>query len=216
MKRIFPIEELRRLAAIALDVSDYEPADSARIRAIPDVRTIRYYTTLGLIDRPAEMQGRTAFYSLRHVQQLAAIKRLQARGLTLSDIQQEMLGLSAAKLSQLADLPDEFERISGRIATAILAKMEAPPSSAAEPELAFWKRVPKASGSRRAESVGNGHVARVLRIRLDKNSTVEVNAFESNVDAGKIRSAAQPLIDELIRQRLIQPGSSNSSEVNDE
>lgn len=211
MKPIFPIEELRRLAVVALDLSGYAPAESARIRAIPDVRTIRYYTTLGLIDGPAEMQGRTAFYTLRHVEQLVAIKRLQARGLTLADVQQEMLGLSAAKLARLADLPDELEKRSSQDP---VAKKVATPSRVAEPEPAFWKRVPK--DSRQSESGSGDGADRVWRIKLDEHTTLEVNALASGIDVAKIREAARPLIDELLRQQLIQKRRSSPREVNDE
>ena len=150
MKRTFPIEELRHFAAIALDHTDYEPADSARVRAVPDVRTIRYYTTIGIIDRPAEMQGRTALYGLKHVQQLVAIKRLQAEGLTLSDIQQRLLGLPKSKLKKLAALPEDLE--------AVAAKQKSQPKRSAKPQAAqpvieppveeaeFWKELPQVKG----------------------------------------------------------------------
>lgn len=210
MNKIFTIEELRRLAAVALDVSDYEPAESARVRAIPDVRTIRYYTTLGLIDGPAELQGRTAYYTMRHVEQLVAIKRLQGRGLTLADIQQELLGLSPAKLSRLANLPDQLESLSRRdartntkVSTAIVS----------EPEPAFWKRVPLSAGSRNSALRNSPQVARVWRIYLDEHTALEVNGDGSLVDAERIRAAARPLIEELVRQKLI---TSRRNEVNNE
>ena len=78
--------------ALALAV-DYAGQASGRVRDVPDRRTIRYYTTLGLIDRPAAMRGRTALYGLRHLLQLAAIKRLQAHGLSLAEVQQRLVGL---------------------------------------------------------------------------------------------------------------------------
>ena len=58
----------------------------ARPPHVPDARTIRYYATLGLIDRPEAFRGRTALYGARHLSQLVAIKRLQAkvRHLTVS------------------------------------------------------------------------------------------------------------------------------------
>ena len=71
------LAELNERVREALAV-DYVPASSARVRAVPDARTIRYYTTLGLIDRAAEMRGRTALYGERHLLQLVAIKRMQA------------------------------------------------------------------------------------------------------------------------------------------
>lgn len=210
MKRIFPIEELRRLVAIALDVSDYEPTESARVRAIPDIRTIRYYTTLGLIDRPAELQGRTAYYNLRHVEQLVAIKRLQTRGLSLADIQQEMLGLSSARLARLANLPDKLETSAREVAT------ENRTASGAEPETAFWKRIPQSAGRRNSRTDSTVEIMRVTRIKLDEHTTLEFNACELPVDTARILAAARPLIDELMRQQLIQVPRSNLKEKNDE
>lgn len=114
MARIFPIADLRTLVARALRSGSYTPADSGRIRAVPDTRTIRYYTTLGLIDRPAEMQGRTAMYCETHVLQLVAIKRLQADHQTLSDIQSQIVGIPAGKLRKLANLPADFWEVADR------------------------------------------------------------------------------------------------------
>ncbi len=68
-----------------------------RVSAAPDMRTIRYYSSLGLIDRPA-IQGRVAKYSRRHVLQLLAIKILQGASLPLSEIQERLYGLSDAEL----------------------------------------------------------------------------------------------------------------------
>jgi DNA-binding transcriptional MerR regulator len=213
MNKIFTIDELRRLAAVALDVSDYEPAESARVRAIPDLRTIRYYTTLGLVDGPAELQGRTAYYTMRHVEQLVAIKRLQGRGLTLADIQQELLGLSPAKLSRLANLPDQLDSLSRRDATT---NTEVSAATVTEPEPAFWKRVPQSAGSPNSELGSRPQVARVWRINLDEHTTLEVNGGGSLVDAERIRAAARPLIEELVRQKLITSSRPNHNEVNNE
>ena len=66
--------EVERVLAV-----DYEGSRNGRVRDIPDLRTIRYYTTAGLLERPAEMRGRTALYGRRHLLQLVAIKKLQAR-----------------------------------------------------------------------------------------------------------------------------------------
>lgn len=104
----FPIDDLRTLVARALQGGGYSPAESKRIRAVPDTRTIRYYTTLGLIDRPAEMRGRTALYEPHHVMQLVAIKRLQAANQSLSDVQSQLVGITTKQLSKLAGLPEDF------------------------------------------------------------------------------------------------------------
>src|SRR6266481_996794 len=58
-----------------------DAAADARVSAAPDARTVRYYTTLGLLDRP-KIEGRQARYGERHVLQLlyarsdAELKRL--------------------------------------------------------------------------------------------------------------------------------------------
>src|SRR3954464_14632726 len=101
---LWTIDELGVQVALALSV-DYAGAPNGRVREVPDRRTIRYYTTLGLIDRPAEMRGRTALYNRRHLLQLTAIKRLQARGLSLTEVQARLVGLTGAKLEKIAELP---------------------------------------------------------------------------------------------------------------
>lgn len=60
---------------------------NGQVRAVPDERTIRYYATLGLLDRPVAMRGRTALYNARQVAQVVAIKRLQLMGRSLAEIQ---------------------------------------------------------------------------------------------------------------------------------
>src|SRR5215467_13453823 len=101
---LWTIAELGALVARALSV-DYDGQTNGQVRDVPDRRTIRYYTTLGLIDRPAEMRGRTALYGRRHLLQLVAIKKLQARGRTLAEIQERLVGLTDAALRRLAQLP---------------------------------------------------------------------------------------------------------------
>src|SRR4051794_16826477 len=80
----------------------YAGTQSGRIRDVPDLRTTRYYTTLGLLDRPAEMRGRTALYGPRHLLQLVAVKKLQAGGLSLAQVQERLAGATEAALRELA------------------------------------------------------------------------------------------------------------------
>src|ERR1700722_8300979 len=98
------IGELGDRVAEALGGPGYDGVPSGRVREVPDRRTIRYYTTLGLIDRPAEMRGRTALYGPRHLLQLVAIKRLQTRGLSLAEIQTRLVGIADAALRKLAQV----------------------------------------------------------------------------------------------------------------
>jgi DNA-binding transcriptional MerR regulator len=79
-------------------VDDRKP--DGRVSAVPDARTVRYYTTLGLVDRP-RIVDREARYGQRHVLQLAAIKRMQAEGARLADVQRSLYGRSDAELQAL-------------------------------------------------------------------------------------------------------------------
>ena len=108
MSDLWTIDDLAVLAEQALESGDYNGQTSGRVRAVPDARTIRYYTTLGLIDPPAEMRGRKAYYSRRHVLQLAAIKRLQSRGYTLPQVQEALVGADGRALARWAGLKGGF------------------------------------------------------------------------------------------------------------
>jgi DNA-binding transcriptional MerR regulator len=77
-------------------------APDARVSAAPDARTVRYYTTLGLLDRP-QIENRQARYGERHLLQLLAIKALQSLELPLAQIQQTLYARSDAELRQLID-----------------------------------------------------------------------------------------------------------------
>jgi DNA-binding transcriptional MerR regulator len=103
---LWTLDELCEQAAQAL-ASDAPETLDGRVREVPDRRTLRYYTTLGLLDRPAEMRGRTAYYGQKHLWQLLAIKRLQAQGKSLAQIQQALLGLSDEELRRLAGVEAE-------------------------------------------------------------------------------------------------------------
>lgn len=121
-------EQVRNALAVG-----YVPASSARVRAVPDRRTIRYYTTLGLIDRATEMRGRTAYYSTRHLHQLVAVKRLQAEGLTLSQVQQKLAGIGDEALASLAKLPEPGSTPAPEVKAAALT-----PSR----RTSFWEDAP--------------------------------------------------------------------------
>lgn len=131
--------------------SGYVPPGSARVRAVPDARTIRYYSTLGIVDRPA-LLGRTALYGERHLLQLVAIKRLQAEGLALTQVQERLAGLPTEGLRELARVDAEALvqplREEGRQSSA-----PAPSEVADAPRgrRDFWREVPVAA----LESVTN-------------------------------------------------------------
>src|ERR687896_2416801 len=111
------LDELAEQVDAALAV-DYPGQPSGRVRAVPDRRAIRWYATIGLIDRPVAHRGRTALYGPRHLLQLVAVKRLQAKGLPLVAIQQELAGATDAQLARVARLPATGPPASGRVVPA--------------------------------------------------------------------------------------------------
>lgn len=77
--------ELRRLGL--------ETLPDRRASLLPDVRMVRYYTSMGLL-KPPKLVQRQAHYDQGHVGTLLLIKLLQVKGHSLARIQQELLGSS--------------------------------------------------------------------------------------------------------------------------
>lgn len=99
----FSLEELAAEATRVLSRDGLAgTASDHRVSAVPDARTIRYYTTLGLLDRPL-VQGRQARYGRRHLLQLMAIKALQGMGLPLAEVQARLYGKSDAELAAVVE-----------------------------------------------------------------------------------------------------------------
>src|SRR5215467_1345946 len=72
MKSRLTLDELAgEVETLLAQKSLLEAQADGRISAAPDPRTVRYYTTLGLLDRP-EIVAREARYARRHVLQLCA------------------------------------------------------------------------------------------------------------------------------------------------
>src|SRR2546423_2187482 len=102
---LWTLDELVQRVADVLDGAEYPGAPNGRVRDVPDRRAVRWYATIGLVDRPASVQGRTARYGMRHLLQLVAVKRRQAEGRTLAEIQAELTGATDATLRRIAALP---------------------------------------------------------------------------------------------------------------
>src|SRR5215469_6314889 len=132
IERRYTIAELADASAAALDALGIA-ARNGQVRDRPDVRTIRYYGTLGLVDRPAKMTGRTALYGDRHLLQVLAVKALQARGTTLADVQRTLVGASEPELRAAVG-----PGLPGALA-AVAAAAGPPP---ARPGGAFWRTPP--------------------------------------------------------------------------
>lgn len=141
------------VAAIpALLSRDYDGVRSGRVRDLPDVRTIRFYQSLGILDRPGEFRGRAALYRRRHLLQIAVIKKLQASGLSLEEIQGGLPGRTDAELARVLGM--KLDEVDGVIAARIAARDAAAAAgleTAMQPPrrgTAFWKtRAPDVSPS---------------------------------------------------------------------
>ncbi len=59
-------------------------------------------------------RGRTALYGERHLLQLVAIKRRQAQGRTLAEIQAELVGAPERTLRRIAAMPADAAAIAAR------------------------------------------------------------------------------------------------------
>ncbi|WP_243723277.1 MerR family transcriptional regulator [Actinomadura sp. 7K507] len=104
MEGTWTISELAERAAAAL-AADGSAQVSGRVRDLPNERLIRWYTTIGLVDPPLGRRGRTALYGPRHLLQLVAVKRRQATGRSIAEIQLELAAATDATLEQVAALP---------------------------------------------------------------------------------------------------------------
>lgn len=180
--RLWTLDELTAQVALALSVG-YEGQTSGRVREVPDIRTIRYYTTLGLLDRAAAMRGRTALYGPRHLLQLVAIKRLQAEGLSLSEIQRRLLGISDDALRRIARLPQPPEE-------------ENAPSEPSTTRGEFWKSSPAPAV---APTLVGVPLAPGVTLLLSAGRPVDEQDLEA------LRSAAAPLLKCLTARRLLGP-----------
>ncbi|MFT7519455.1 MAG: DNA-binding transcriptional MerR regulator [Kiritimatiellia bacterium] len=91
------LSELVATATSWLDRADLDVADD-RVNVVPDARTVRYYQSTGLVDKPRGYDGRKAIYGRRHLMQVVCVKLLQARGFKLSQIQTALAGATDATL----------------------------------------------------------------------------------------------------------------------
>ncbi|GGO72989.1 helix-turn-helix domain-containing protein [Nonomuraea cavernae] len=100
MSDTWTIGELAERAADLLR-GHAQPANG-RVRDVPGERLIRWYTTIGLVDPPLSRRGRVARYGRRHLLQLVAVKRLQAAGRSIADIQTALAGATDSMLEAAA------------------------------------------------------------------------------------------------------------------
>jgi len=196
---LWTIEQLPDQVA-ALLADNYEGQTNGRVRELPNGRTIRWYTTIGLVDRPVAMRGRTALYGRRHLLQLAAVKKLQSAGRTLAEIQELLLGATDRRLAELAEVPRAIVDVVSRPVDVKVSEN-------------FWKSAahgrPTAAPDAIDDSVVRSDRDTVAKsvhgIRVGDSVTVLLDAATRAPDADElaaIESAAAPLLELLGRLGL--------------
>jgi DNA-binding transcriptional MerR regulator len=120
-------------AASLVDSAGIRPTN-ASARAAPSARSVRFYVSAGLIDRP-QGTGTAATYHYRHLLQLLTVKIRQREGQSLDAIKKEVLTLTGDVLEK---------RVAGSLEPALLVRADAVVMQADEP--ATWRRVLVADG----------------------------------------------------------------------
>ena len=195
------VEQVRRALA-----EEYPGAPNGRVRDVPDRRAIRWYTTTGLVDRPAGLRGRTALYGPRHLLQIVALKRRQAQGRSLAEIQAELAGAPDERLAEVARVPDDLLAADGPVpdppeSTArarFWAATAASASSTADlrPRLdASYDPGPPSEPVRRAVAVGG--------VALPGGAILVLPGTPTAADRIAIAAAAGPLLDLLAQRGLL-------------
>jgi DNA-binding transcriptional MerR regulator len=216
---------------------------NGRVRDVPNERLVRWYVTVGLVDPPLSRRGRVARYGRRHLLQLVAVKRRQAEGRSLAEIQVELAGATDEALATVARVPDTqpapdvlwaapdrfWARSAAQRDPATAEELGEQNPAAAEPggrELAAEKpreRGPVAApGAGRALSAAHGGPADrggsrlVHGVRLAPGVTLllEGAAREPGPDdVTAIVNAARALLAELASRRLREPGPEHPADV---
>ena len=222
------IAELADRAAGALAATQSADADQApgaaasrangRVRDVPNERLIRWYATVGLVDPPLTRKGRVARYGERHLLQLVAIKRRQAEGRSLTEIQEELAGATDEALAAVARIPDPGESAPDTTGAALSAASPAPPAAPTPPPAParFWARPPSSGNppspaiqpgapEPAADRPGCGTPALVHGLRLAPGVVLLLEGAEREPgpdDMTEILNAAQPLLRALADRAL--------------
>lgn len=202
---LWTLDEVVRRVSVALAESAYLGAPNRRVRDVPDRRAVRWYITIGLVDRPAAMAGRTALYGPRHLLQIVAVKRRQAAGHSLAEIQAELAGATDETLRQVAAVPDEL----------LDADAAEPPRAARRAR--FWADRPAADGAASATSGAGGvradSVSMLAAVQLSGGALILLPRQPNPDDVRAIHAAAKPLFDVLADRSLLIPEEWSNDDV---
>jgi DNA-binding transcriptional MerR regulator len=202
---------------------------NGRVRDVPNERLVRWYVTVGLVDPPLSRRGRVAQYGRRHLLQLVAVKRRQAEGRSLAEIQAELAGATDDVLAAVARVPDTrpapevrptapgrfWARQAGLAEPAAAEEPAGPGPTAKRPgpltsaaterqEGVTFAAEPPASVAGRAEAIASA-AGLVHGVRLAPGVTLlleDAGREPGPDDVAEIINAARPLLEELASRRL--------------
>jgi DNA-binding transcriptional MerR regulator len=209
------LDELARRARHVLAADDVR-APNGRVRELgTDGRAIRWYAMKGLVDRPTIGPGHAARYGPRHLTQLVAVKRLQAQGMTLAEIQRVLAGATDETLGRIADLGElEFaaeEELAAADDKSVVAAAAEQPEAAPSPVAAGAVAAAAVSAAPRrfwaAPIAVHESAAADVRylITLTEGVTLTLPAQPGAADLAAVREAAAPLLALLADRGLTTP-----------
>jgi DNA-binding transcriptional MerR regulator len=207
------LEQLVEVVRKALTV-DGVRAPNGRIRDVPDARALRWYATIGLLDRPSAFRGRTALYGHRHLLQAVAVKRRQAEGMALAQIQAELSGATNATLRRVARVPADLVANGAESGEPGPARSVDDQVEVQEPRASFWRTptvgpvaAPSAAPAASAPQIGGEHAGARAEprhlVRLGPGAVLVLSAAPSAADVVDLRAAAAPLIRLLADRDLL-------------
>jgi DNA-binding transcriptional MerR regulator len=202
---------------------------NGRVRDVPNERLVRWYVTVGLVDPPLSRRGRVAQYGRRHLLQLVAVKRRQAEGRSLAEIQAELAGATDEALAAAARIPDiEPGRDVPPAAPARFWARSAALRGPAAAEESGERDLTAAAGTERAVSAaahgdladrgpadrGRGRLVHGVRLAPGVTLLLEDAGREPDPDdTTAILNAARALLAELAGRRLREPGPEHPADV---
>jgi DNA-binding transcriptional MerR regulator len=183
---------------------------NGRVRDMPNERLVRWYVTVGLVDPPLSRRGRIARYGQRHLLQLVAVKRRQAEGCSLAEIQAELAGATDETLAAIARVPDavlappalpgEVPSAPSRFWTRRAGQPDGPAPAAAAHD---WPAPAAAARGDRGADVPSAGLVHGVRLAPGVTLLIESAGREpGSDDVTEIVRASQPLLAELASRGL--------------
>ncbi|GAA1751229.1 helix-turn-helix domain-containing protein [Nonomuraea bangladeshensis] len=218
MSETWTIGELAEHAARAL--RDGAAPLSGRVRDVPGERLIRWYTTIGLLDPPLTRRGRVARYGRRHLLQLVAVKRLQAAGRSIADIQAALAGATDHTLEETASLPAHpathppaYPAVPSPAQPPVLPSASPPVAPSVPPPVAsadgapggrgrFWAERPAAGSGSTPAAAGDPVVVTGISLGGGVRLVWDGGRVPSEEDVQAVLAAAGPLLAVLMERKL--------------